>query len=149
MIFANISFFVTAPAEAGFNTHTIVPVINGAALTELVAAYETDRAFEPAGGYGGLVLENLDYGPLDLYLTGQLAQDSYWAELGGIYVLGCECGEVDCWPLVCRVRADGANLSWEQFKQPHRAERDYSAFGPFVFEREQYRKAVTALLAAL
>jgi len=31
---------------------------------------------------------------------------------------------------------------WAAFKQPHRPQRNYDAFGPFVFEKGQYEEAV-------
>jgi hypothetical protein len=34
---------------------------------------------------------------------------------------------------------------WDSFQQPHRKERDYSDFGPIVFDAQQYREAVSAL----
>jgi hypothetical protein len=66
-------------------------------------------------------------------------------KLGDIYLLGCQCGEVGCWPLTTRVTVNNNRVLWDSFRQPHR-ERDYSRFGPFVFDLDQYRNAV-ALLA--
>ena len=68
-------------------------------------------------------------------------ESSVWQEMGGIYVLGCDCGEAGCWPLLCRVRLAGDTVIWDQFRQPHRPTRDYTQFGPFVFDAEQYRTA--------
>jgi hypothetical protein len=72
----------------------LVPVINGTALTELVEAFERARNFEPVGGYGGLIPDFFDYGPLDRYFMSDFEPHSHWLSLGGIYVLGCESGEV-------------------------------------------------------
>lgn len=105
----------------------VVPWIDGTALTELVRAFERDRNFEPIGGYGGI--------------TPEFFHD-FVAGLDTIYVLGCSCGEVGCWPLMCRVKSDGALVIWDEFRQPYRPERDYSEFGPFVFDRAEYTAAV-------
>jgi hypothetical protein len=36
---------------------------------------------------------------------------------------------------------------WDRFKQPHRPERDYSLFGPFVFNAAQYSMAANEIQA--
>ena len=69
--------------------------------------------------------------------------DNYFLEGDDTFVLGCGgCGEVGCWPLGCRIRIDGEMVRWDSFSQPHRPNRDYSEFGPFIFERAQYLHAV-------
>jgi hypothetical protein len=80
-----------------------------------------------------------------MYFLGEI-DDGYWKQTGGVYVLGCECGEVGCWPLQCCIRSEGDVVIWDSFQQPHRAARDYSAFGPFVFDGQQYRAAVRDLV---
>lgn len=37
---------------------------------------------------------------------------------------------------------------WRGFIQPCRPERDYGDFGPFVFQRDQYERAVREAAAA-
>jgi hypothetical protein len=142
---ASVSFSVEVLGEYKPVVYVVTPVVNGAPLTQLIKSFEDGQQFEPAGGYGGLVPQFFDYGPLDRYLMGDCEPDSYWARLGSIYVLGCDCGEVGCWPLLCRVTLDSDAVVWDRFKQPHRPERDYSQFGPFVFDAAQYRTAVRAL----
>jgi hypothetical protein len=41
----------------------------------------------------------------------------------------------------------GTTVVWDTFKQPHRTLQDYSDFGPFVFNAEQYTKAVVEIAA--
>ena len=120
---------------------TLVPVFNGTGLTELVMQFERERGFDPAGGYGGLVPSFFTYGPLDRYFMAE-PTDNYWARMGGYYVLGCECGEVGCWPRMCRITKTGNTVVWDSFRQPHRPDRDYSHFGPFTFDLERYKTVV-------
>jgi hypothetical protein len=47
------------------------------------------------------------------------------------------------------ITVDGDRVTWSQFEQPYRHERDYSAFGPFEFERRQYEEALAALEESL
>lgn len=127
----------------------VTPCVNGSHLTQLISEFEKSKNYEPAGGYGGIVPAWFDYGPLEKYLLGEALQDSYWAKLEGRYILGCQCGEVGCWPLQCQIRVEGSALVWDQFRQPHRSSRDYSQFGPFVFDLAQYRHAVSRLMAQI
>jgi hypothetical protein len=122
----------------------VTPSVDGSSLSEMVTVFEQQQGFEPAGSYGGLIPDWFNYGRLDQYFLGR-GESSFWAQ--GVYLLGCECGEVGCWPLQCQIRIDGNDVVWEQFSQPYRPERDYSSFGPFVFDGEQYRKAVADLEA--
>ena len=141
---AQLSFKVQ-PFEGALS---ITPVVDGTPLPEIVAAFEREQHFEPAGGYGGLIPEWFKYGALDKYFLGDLENDSYFAGMNRVYLLGCgDCGEVGCWPLKARVRAEGESVVWDCFEQPHRKGRDYSRFGPFVFDAEQYREALAALIS--
>jgi len=119
---------------------SLTPVLNGTPLTELVLAFERERGFEPAGGYGGIVPNWFSYGSLERYFLGE-SNDEYFAK--GCYLLGCgDCGEVGCWPLRGRIRKEGNVVIWDSFSQPHRPLRDYSDFGPFFYDLEPYRAAV-------
>ncbi|WP_326770630.1 hypothetical protein OG978_43610 (plasmid) [Streptomyces sp. NBC_01591] len=64
-------------------------------------------------------------------------------------VLGCECGEWGCWPLMADITVTPDHVTWNSFEQPHRTTRDYSGFGPFQFDRRQYDDAVKVLSAAV
>lgn len=46
---------------------------------------------------------------------------------------------------MARIRAEGESVVWDSFEQPYRKDRDYSGFGAFVFDEEQYREAIAAL----
>ncbi len=116
-----------------------VPVIDGRPLTDLVEELEIQRGFDPAGGYGGLVFDFFDFGPVD----------KYFRKTDDIFVLGCHCGEVGCWPLRCRVKADDNRITWDNFSQPHRPDRDYSNLGPFIFDPAQYLQVLSWLQAKI
>jgi hypothetical protein len=112
-------------------------------LTDLVAEFERARNYEPTGGYAGLVPRFFELGRLDEYFMGISADPMYSNR--GYWLLGCECGEAGCWPLEARIVTKERQISWEHFKQPFRPERDYSTFGPFRFDVEQYRSCVEEL----
>lgn len=134
--------FVIQPFEG---TLSVTPAVNGSLLSDLVLGFEQEHYFEPAGGYGGLVPTWFDYGPLHSYFFGDFAPGSYFAEQGSIYLLGCQCGEVGCWPLCGNVHRKNSQIVWTHFQQPHRPERDYSQFGPYVFAESQYLDALATL----
>lgn len=64
-------------------------------------------------------------------------------------LLGCECGDWGCWPLMARIRVAHGKVIWDDFVQPHRPDRDYSGFGPFRFPEPDFRIAVLDLRARL
>ena len=60
-------------------------------------------------------------------------------------VLGCGCGDMGCWPLLTVITVAHRNVTWSRFKQFFMPEWDYSDFGPFTFERQQYDDALAEL----
>jgi hypothetical protein len=124
---------------------SLAPVLDGTALADLALSFEKERGFEPAGGYGGLVPGWFSYGSLECYFLGE-SEDEFFAK--GCYLLGCgDCGEVGCWPLRGRIHRKDDIIIWDSFGQPHRPLRDYSDFGPFLFDLEAYRAAVLHAVA--
>ena len=93
--------------------------INGIDLVDLVGAFELAHGFEPAGGYGGLFPEYFDFGSMTDHFLGA-------ATLREVPVLGCDCGEWGCWPLMAYIDSDQELVRWSRFNQPHRLNRDYS-----------------------
>jgi hypothetical protein len=63
---------------------------------------------------------------------------------GDTVLLGCDCGDWGCWPLVARVEVAAATVTWHHFKNPHRAAWDLNRLGPFTFERAQYEASLRA-----
>ncbi|MEU9030674.1 hypothetical protein AB0D46_24760 [Streptomyces sp. NPDC048383] len=123
----------------------VVPRIDGAPLTELIDGFEIAAGMQPAGdAYGGLIPDNLRSSILDHFLG--RSTDVMGPKTP---VLGCDCGVWDCWPLMVRITAMADLVTWDLFEQPHRKERDYTAFGPFQFDRRQYDDALRALNAAI
>ncbi|GAB3944214.1 hypothetical protein GCM10029976_067960 [Kribbella albertanoniae] len=112
-----------------------VPLVNGVSLVELITRYERGEGLDPAGGYAGLVLDN--FSSIRGYLVGEPSTP--------YALLGCNCGDMGCWPLQAQIHADADTVTWDSFRQPHRPDWDYSGFGPFVFDRAQYDEALQLL----
>ncbi|MFD0312459.1 hypothetical protein [Streptomyces sp. NPDC127119] len=124
----------------------VVPHIDGTPLTELIDEYEIAAGMQPAGdAYGGLIPEFFRFGPMQDHFLG-LSTSAMGSKTP---VLGCECGEWGCWPLMARITATADLVTWDAFEQPHRKTRDYVAFGPFQFDRHQYDDALQALSAVI
>lgn len=121
--------------------------IDGQPLDELITAYEEDRAFDIVGGYGGLVFFGLK--PSELLLYFEAIDPPDILEFSHVAVMGCNCGDVGCWPLVCQIQRTDAGVVWTDFQQPHRKDRDYLGFGPFHFELAAYRQTLAALESEL
>jgi hypothetical protein len=137
-----LSFDVSRRDEDG--VIVITPRVDGVMLTTLVEQFESSHGLtDPAGGYGGLIPAFFRYGPLDQYFLG--TSETLASRPGRIFVLGCECGEVGCWPLTCLVNTEDSKITWQSFEQPHRPARDYSSFGPFAFDLAQYQEALRTL----
>ncbi|PPF86189.1 hypothetical protein C5B96_05410 [Subtercola sp. Z020] len=121
------------------NAMEVLPVIDGSPLTALVTAFEVGRGWDPAGGYGGLFPTVFGLGSAAAYWLGEHPAGDR------VFALGCECGEMACWPLAIEVATSSDTVGWQKFRQPYRSDRDYSAFGPFIFDRTQYEAAVASI----
>ncbi|MFI9596715.1 hypothetical protein [Nonomuraea sp. NPDC052265] len=122
----------------------IVPRIDGTPLTELIDRFEITAGMQPAGdAYGGLIPRYFRFGLMQDHFLGRSTN----AMGPKTPILGCECGEWGCWPLMARIAATADLVIWDSFEQPHRTTRDYTAFGPFQFDRDQYDDALRALSA--
>ncbi|PWV79163.1 hypothetical protein [Nocardia neocaledoniensis] len=123
-----------------------MPSIDTIPLTDLIDTFETSVGMEPVGGrYGGLV---------PLYVPFESAMEHFHGSSPlttgqRTPVLACSCGDFGCWPLSARITSTGDLVVWDHFEQPYRAPRDCAAFGPFLFDREQYDNAVRGLDAAI
>jgi hypothetical protein len=140
-VFDILSFLVKPSDDHDPEVLTLTPAIDDVPLTELIEHFERERGMEPVGGYGGLVPSFFCYGPLDRYFLGR-SEGEFFKKKSEYYLLGCQCGEVGCWPLSARITATEDSVVWDRFAQEHRRERDYSAFGPFTFELPAYKKTI-------
>lgn len=136
-----LSFLVEPLNHHGPEVLTVTPLIDGIVLTELIERYEHEHGMEPAGGYGGLVPAFFRYGSFDRYFLGK-SEGEYFNEERSSYLLACQCGEVGCWPLSARISTTETEVIWHGFAQKYQPKRDYSGFGPFVFEIAAYTKTV-------
>lgn len=133
--------FVVRPRDVR-GVREAVPVIDRELLTDLIDQFELSAGMQPAGNaYGGLVPAFSRFGPLDEHFRGRSAR----AMGPKTPLLGCECGEWGCWPLMAQITVTDDDVVWDSFEQPYRRSRDYSRFGPFCFERRQYEAALQAL----
>ena len=126
----------------------LLPFVDNVSLVDLVSGYEHAAGFDIPGAYAGLVLDYFDFGDLTAYLIGR-PDSAYWAGRGVIDLLGCDCGEVGCWPLESRVLVENGLVTWRGFAQPFRPQRDYGSFGPFTFRKSQYDSAAREAAAAV
>ncbi|GHF08791.1 MULTISPECIES: hypothetical protein [Streptomyces] len=125
--------------------HEVVPRIDGLLLTELIDTFEKSAGMRPAGNaYGGLSpqhyrfrMEDHFHGPSTNAMGPKMP------------VLGCSCGEWGCWPLMARITMTADLVAWDSFEQPYRTARDYTAFGPFRFDRHRYNAALRDLSTAV
>ncbi len=123
----------------------VVPRIDGVPLTELIDRFEIDAGMDPAGAaYGGLIPRLYRFGAMEDHSHGRPSPMRPKTPL-----LGCECGEWLCWPLMARITVTAELVIWDCFEQPHRKTRDYTTFGPFQFDRHQYDDALRDLSAAI
>jgi hypothetical protein len=136
-----IRFDVRPWGEDADPERELLPRVDDVSLVDLVSGYEHAAGFDVPGAYAGLVLNRFNFGDLAAYLLGR-PESAYWTKAGAIALLGCDCGEVGCWPLQARVCADEDHVTWHGFSQPFRPQRDYGSFGPFTFRRSQYERAV-------
>jgi hypothetical protein len=123
-----------------------VPVVDGVKLTDRIHSFERETGMETRDrSYAGLIPAFFRFGPAaDHYLADTAAGGD-----GRIVLLGCgDCGEWGCWPLTVGLVVADQTVTWQGFMQPHRPDRDYGGFGPFVFDRSDYVRAVDSVAAA-
>ncbi|MFC0627089.1 hypothetical protein [Kribbella deserti] len=135
--------FEVVPFEE-WGGHELVPYVDGVSLLDLVSAYEQKSRFDVPGAYAGLKVESFKAGELADYLLGK-PRYSFGDNPGAVALLGCDCGDTGCWPLLAQVLAEDGVVTWSDFAQPHRPKRDYTRFGPFNFNADHYTQTVRTL----
>ncbi|WP_327141538.1 hypothetical protein [Nocardia sp. NBC_01327] len=124
----------------------VIPCIDTIPLTDLIDTFEISAGMRPAGGwYAGLALRSGRFERPMAYFHGSAPPTTEHKTP----VLVCTCGELGCGGLLTRITLTGNLVVWDRFGLPYRTDRDYSAFGPFLFDRDRYDKAVRALDAEL
>jgi hypothetical protein len=150
--------FTSRPFRDGDRGSGIQIEINGRDLVDLVRAVENPFAYKEgaasiAGAYAGLP-PNDDTCPPSKHFLGEPSDAIYRYELK-TQVLGCECGEPGCWPLLCLIETGPTRVRWSKFEQPHRTDKRsknpwrYDELGPFEFDRSQYERALETLRRGL
>ncbi len=118
--------------------------VNGRQLQHL--ARDVEHVHAQAEGKPGLAGDYAGLSPLQVrgsarHFLGE--PRASWFEDGDTVLMGCSCGEWDCWPLTARVLAGGDVVRWTTFRTGHR-DWDLSALGPFEFARLQYEAALSS-----
>lgn len=133
---------------ADFPTEVIDIVVNERELPELVG--ELERPFAEvegspsiAGSYIGLRPDQLDGSPGNHFLGSAHSHLSCGPEAKTV-LLGCECGEPGCWPLMARIDARPDAVIWADFEQPHRDDWQYGGLR-LTFDRRQYEAALAEI----
>lgn len=123
----------------------VIISINETSLIDLARTAEqpwADREGKPdlAGSYMGLGPWAI--GGSSIHFLGN--PHAVWFDDGDTVLLGCDCGEWGCWPLVAHIGVTHTQVAWSRFRQGHR-DWDLSALGPFVFARVEYEEALREL----
>jgi hypothetical protein len=79
------------------------------------------------------------------------AEREYGIDENKVALMGCSCGVVSCWPLVCIVTCTEDTVVRDDFEQPFRSTDsvvghwDLSGLGPFTFDRTEYMTMLNQL----
>jgi len=118
--------------------------VNGRNLIDILKEVEMPFARQEgspdiAGGYAGLRPEEIFFPSRRL-----LDEPETCSSDEKVAVLGCECGEIDCWPFLVRITARDDVVIWSDFEQPHRSGHfvgrpwSYEQLQSFLFDRARY-----------
>lgn len=83
--------------------------------------------------------------PLAVDVRGGIRQYLMGSRCQTACLLGCECGEPECRPLVAEIEVARDTVSWSHFRQGSPDDRSYDRLGPFVFARRDYERALAKL----
>lgn len=131
------------PEEFPTGTHDVVNIyVGGRRLQDMVRPVEqgfADAEGTPdlAGSYAGMHDLAIRW-PSRHFLGNPVLS---WFGDGDTILLGCICGDPGCWPLTARVEVTEEIVTWRNFRTGHR-DWDLSTFGPLVFDRGQYERAL-------
>ena len=111
---------------------TVDIYINGVSFVESLKIYEKPFAGKLAGGYSGI----------DNYEFDHVKKGIPIMEDGKFDILTCDCGELGCWSFEAKITESDDSIIWSDFEQPRR-DWDYSNFGPFVFDKDDYKEKMS------
>jgi hypothetical protein len=142
---------VDSVSEGGTPFKELRLLIDGQDIVSMLKRYEgplAKREGSPniAGAYSGL---SATHTPRDSFLG--VRDLDYGDAEDKVAVLECECGCEGCWPFAAKITVTDSSVRWSDFEQPHRTDDsvqpswDYSDFGPFEFEKQQYLNEIDKL----
>jgi hypothetical protein len=136
-------------AEAADGMGAVRVEVDGRALADLIREVESPYAEaeghpEIAGAYVGLRPWPL-HGSLPEHFMGAAGSDLACGPPDKTVLLGCECSEPGCWPLMAQLAVEDHEVVWRAFEQPHRSGRwAHDNVGELRFDRSQYMAALAA-----
>ena len=115
-------------------------LINGRDLLERLREFELSQGVSPviAGAYSQPPAGWFGY-PNNWFHT---RGNELWGDKRCIFF--CTCGQDGCRDLLMRITTRGDTVTWSEFADSHGSSADYDRFGPFVFDRRQYARAIYA-----
>jgi hypothetical protein len=133
----------TEQGSVDHGTHARVRIlVNGRDLRAVVGELErTSAAAEgnagPAGAYHYLSRYHFPAG-----LFEGCPDDPDLRYEGRVALMGCDCGEVGCWPFLASITHETGGVRWSGFRQPFRPGWDYDALGSLRFDGADYNAEV-------
>lgn len=134
----------TLAAQESENGLVYMPTIDGRLLCDIVREIElpyAEREGHPsiAGKYVGIPKEMALF-PARHFLG--YPSSLYCGDVGTLYLMVCDCGEPGCWPFEASLCVSETEISWSNYRQPHRSTWDYSLLPAFRFDPKQYEAAL-------
>ncbi|RUT46595.1 hypothetical protein EJP82_12155 [Paenibacillus anaericanus] len=123
--------------------------INDENLIEFIKRFEMQFQPNIAGGYEGLNINFIT--DICEHFSGELNENDLFNYGGKTQILGCNCGEPGCWPLVVKITVKDQHIIWSDFEQPHRSEEseggfwNYSQVAPLEFNRKVYEEQLKSI----
>jgi hypothetical protein len=124
-------------------THARVRIlVNGRDLRSVVCELEattaaTSGSAGPAGAYQYLSGYRFPTG-----LFEGRPQDADLLREDRVALMGCDCGDVGCWPFLASITQETDVVQWSEFRQPFRPGWTYDGLGSPRFDAEDYFREV-------
>lgn len=111
LLIRSVCFSVRQWPDGSGQARELLPHVDNVSLVDLVSGYERAAGFDVSGAYAGVVLDHFNVGDLAAYLTGQ-PEPAYSPDKEASALLGCDCGEVGCWPLEAKGLIGDDLVTW-------------------------------------